>query len=341
MVMQKTFLVWDLGATKCAAAVVAYNVQTQQFHCKNSCHIKLNSVDSLEALILMIEEKLKLRHRDTDAVCIGAAGIYNGVYLHLDNGYPYEMPFAALAKAFRWPSFAIIHDYAPVVCATFTEDIEAKRINNREIETLGRRIAFGVGTGLGLKDGVLLPNGDFWLGFNEMGHVGVSYTISAPQPILEIHHALMQKESPSFEKILSGKGMLRLHQFLHPETSIRTPEELGELINKNKADETLGLFAFYLGLFTGTVQLSFMPTGGIWITGGVVCNHLSVFERPEFFEGINASPAYLTQRETFPLRVLCDTNAHFIGAAYYASKRLNLSGLDDFPQSDYQASSNG
>jgi glucokinase len=339
--MQKTFLVWDLGATKCAAAVVAYSVPLHQFICKNTCHIKLTAVDSLEALILEIEDKLKLRHRDADAVCIGAAGIYNGVYLHLDNGYPYEMPFAALAKAFRWPSFAIIHDYAPVVCATFTEDVYAMKINNRAIESLGRRIAFGVGTGLGLKDGMLLPNGDFWLGFNEMGHIGISYPISAPAHILEAHRALIQKESPSFEKILSGKGMLRLHQFLHPDTTVKTPEELGQLINEKKAEETIGLFAFYLGLFTGTVQLSFMPTGGIWITGGVVCNHLTIFDRPEFFQGIEVSPAYFRQRETFPLRVLCDINAHFIGAAYYACKRLNLSGLDDFPQSNNQARSKG
>jgi len=321
---EKNILVWDLGATKCAAAIVAYNTQTRNFICKTSCHIKLSAVNSLEALILMIEDKLNIRHKDADAICIGAAGIYNGVYLHLDNGYPYDMPFAALAKAFEWPEFAIIHDYTPVVCGTFTNDTHSKKLNHCEIDVYSRRVAFGVGTGLGLKDGILLPNGDFWLGSNEMGHIGVSHAISAPQPLLEIHHALMLKESPSFEKILSGRGMLRLHQFIFPDTTVETPEEIGKLIKDGKANETLGLFAFYLGLFTGTVQLSFMPGGGIWITGGVVLNHLGVFDRPEFFQGIEVSPAYLTQRNTFPLRVLDDPNATFIGAAYYASKRLLL-----------------
>ncbi len=319
---ERNILVWDLGATKCAAAVVTYNPQTENFSCKISCNIKLSAVNSLQALILLIEEKLNIQHKDADAICIGAAGIYNGVYLHLDNGYPYDMPFAALAKAFHWPEFAIIHDYAPVVCGTFTYDTQSKKLNNCEIDAYSRRVALGVGTGLGLKDGVLLPNGDFWLGSNEMGHIGVSCAISAPQSLLEIHRALMQKESPSFEKILSGKGMLRLHQFLYPDTAVTTPEEIGKLIKEGKAGETLGLFAFYLGLFTGTVQLSFMPGGGIWITGGVVLNHLGVFDRPEFFQGIEASPAYLIQRKTFPLRVLADPNATFIGAAYYAAKRL-------------------
>jgi len=68
--------------------------------------------------------------------------------------------------------------------------------------------------------------------------------------------------------------------------------------------------------------LIFMPEGGVWITGGVTMNHPYVFDRPDFFNGINASPAYQMQRSNYPLGVLCNHEHALIGCGYYAVKRL-------------------
>lgn len=326
----KNIIVWDLGATKCAAAWVEFDPQNPSvFHCRHSCYIKLRSCESLEALILKIEKHLNIEHKNADTICIGAAGIYNGKTLELDNGYPYEMPFMFLAEKYQWAPFEIIHDYAPVVCSTFLStytQAPIQKLNDTIIDPYARRVAVGVGTGLGLKDGVLFPDGNFWLGSNEMGHIGLSQPITASQKYQEIHRALTQKNHFSFEKILSGEGLLRLHKFLHPESMAGSPEDIGDLIQSNKASETLECFAFYLGLFMGTVQLTFMPAGGIWITGGVVLKHLQVFDHAAFYEGMESLPAYLSQRQKFALCILPDHHQHFMGGAYYAAKRLmNLS----------------
>jgi glucokinase len=319
--MAKNILVWDLGASKCAAAIVTIDTETYKFTIKNNCYIKLNTVSSLEELILSIEEKLKTTHKDMDVICIGAAGIYNGEYLYLDKGYPYPMPFQELAKKLSWPKFDIIHDYALIICATFT-DTPVKKINAGEINPYERRIGFGVGSGLGLKDGILFPKGDFWLGSNEMGHIGILNPISAPSHLSKTHQRFTQNKSFSFEDILSGQGLVKIHQFLEENVSLKTPEEIGELMKENKAQETLKLFAFYLGLFVGTVQLSFMPSGGIWMTGGIISNYPQLVDQPEFFQGIESLPAYWEKRKTFPLSVFTDFNHVFLGGAYYASKRL-------------------
>lgn len=319
---EKIIITWDLGATKCSAAVVGYEEKAQKFIKKKSCYLILHTFSSLPDLVLTIEEKLGLSHKDADAVCIGAAGVYNGANLSAQNSYPFDMPFASFAKAQKWPPFAIIHDYASIVCATFTNEVHALKINNNKNETYARRVAFGVGTGLGLKDGLLFSGGDFWLGSNEMGHIGVTCPLTAPKKFLEIHNQLIKNRTLSFENILSGNGLVMLHQFLYPNSDTKTPEEVGELICDNKADQTLELFAFYLGLFTGTVQLVFMPEGGIFITGGVIIRHLNVFEHQAFFSGIESSPAYLGERQSFALRVLNDPATPLIGAAYYAAKRL-------------------
>lgn len=334
--MSKKIVTWDLGATKCAAALVEWNQQSNAFECVKKGSIKVRSCESLPDLTAKIEELLGIKTQDADAVCIGAAGQYDGKSLYLEKGYPYEMNFAEHAEKSNWPPFDVIHDYSPIVCATFTDYVNEpsaiRKLNTAPLNPKGRRVALGVGTGVGLKDGVLFENGDFWLGTNELGHIGVTAPPLANSTERLRHHEfihflhrdgiLAEDEPLTFEKILAANGMVRLHAFFDSTAKGRSAEEIGALVREGKAEETLSLFAWYLGLLVGTVQLSFMPDGGIWLTGGVVSSHMEAFDRPEFYQGIEASPTYMQLREKFPLNVLCGDDHAFIGAAYYAAKRL-------------------
>lgn len=166
--MKQEIIAWDLGATKCAAGIVTYDGDNASYVCQKKCSIKLAHATSLSDLINKIETRLERSMNEVDAICIGAAGHYNGESLMLEGVYPFPMHFASFAKQHKWPTYAIIHDYASIVCATFTSYINhsnnIKSLNACQMDPYGRRVAFGIGTGLGLKDGVLLPNGDFWLG---------------------------------------------------------------------------------------------------------------------------------------------------------------------------------
>jgi glucokinase len=334
--MMTNIVTWDLGATKCTAGLIEYNQSTHALSCKKHVTVKLSETASLENLIGKLEQGLHFLMSDADAICIGAAGHYDGKYLLHTNPYPYPMHFANTAKLQHWPSFAVIHDYASIVCSTFTSYMDnpknIKRLNSCSMKPQGRRVALGLGTGLGLKDGVLLANGDFWLGQNEAGHIGITTPPNADQTHLVRHNEIMRylhAKSPqlsnpalTFEKILTGQGTVNLFQFFYPDETEITPEEVGKKMRNGNADELIDAFAWYLGLFVGTTQLMFMPEGGVWITGGVTINHLEVFDRPDFFAGIYASPAYLMQREEYPLGVLQNHEHALIGSAYYAAKRL-------------------
>lgn len=332
----KTIITWDLGATKCTAGLIEYQPGTHALICRKHTTIKLADTSSLENLISQLESGLNTAMHEADAICIGAAGHYDGKYLLHTNAYPFPMHFANTAKLQKWPPFAVIHDYASIVCSTFTSYMDQprniRRLNTCAMKQHGRRVALGVGTGLGLKDGVLFGNGDFWLGHNEAGHIGITAPPSADRCHLERHEQIMrflQEITPghcnpaiTFEKILTGKGTANLYQFFHPGETVVTPEEVGAKMREGKAAEVMDTFAWYLGLFIGTVQLTFMPEGGVWITGGVIINHLDIFDRPDFVAGIYASPAYLMQREEYPLGVLQNHEHALIGSGYYAARRL-------------------
>jgi glucokinase len=334
--MKKNIVAWDLGATKCAAGVVEYDTESRALNCVSSASIKLSDTSSLADLTQKLEQQLDFSIPAADAVCIGGAGFYDGKQLLLEGVYPYSMSFQQLAATQKWPVYAVIHDYAPIVCATFTDYLKnennIKRLNQAEMQPLGRRLAFGIGTGLGGKDGVLLPNGDFWLGQNEVGHIGISMPPCADamhlkqhqefMHFLQLQHAIDERLLFTFEKILSGQGAVRLHRFFYPDSDNITPELVGKKMQTGLVPELMNAFAWYLGLFVGTMQLNFMPEGGIWITGGVALNNLNLFDRADFFAGIHASPAYLAQRESYPLGVLCNPEHALIGGAYYAAVRL-------------------
>jgi len=332
--MMKKIIVWDLGATKCAAGIVEYDQSTQQFNCVKQFTIKLAETLSLQHLIESIEIGLHMHMQTADAICIGGAGHYDGRELLLTNGYPYRMLFAEAALKANWPIYHVVHDYTPIVCATFTSYMNnatnLRMLNDAEFQPLGRRVALGIGTGLGLKDGVLLPSGDFWIGQNEVGHIGVATPPFADRDHLLMHAEIMEfmhrnygKGPITFEKILSGQGTHRLYQFFYPnEAEASTPEMVGVKMRAGETPELDAAFAWYAGLFVGTVQLIFMPQGGIWITGGVALSHLEVFDHPNFFAGIHASPAYRAQREEYPLGILMNQEHAMMGGAFYAINRL-------------------
>lgn len=329
---ERQIITWDLGATKSAAALVIYNPETQGYHCQKSVSIQNSECRSLNELVEHIEAGIDCQHPSVDAICIGAAGEYNGTEVYHEAGYPYKMDFARVMKEAQWPTTAIIHDYAPVVCATFVEsymksDDNVRVLHKGAMNPYGRRIACGVGTGLGMKDAVLFPNGDFWLGTNEVGYTGISMPPSADGEHLKRHVELikfMRQEGVlgkdkllSYENILSGRGCVLLHKFIKSDHTHITPEELGKQIQNGQADETCQILAWYLGLFIGTLQLSFMPDGGIWITGGVVLKHPSIFDCSEFYDGIQSSPSYWKQRQAFPLGILKNPDSALIGGARY------------------------
>lgn len=334
---EKHIITWDLGASKCAAALVAYFPDNDHYDCLRRYSIKNAECSSLDDLVEHIEAGLQIKHNEVQAVVIGASGEYNGAELHHEASYPYKMDFARLMTEYHWPKTDIIHDYAPIICATFAnaymnDPANVRILNAGHMNPKGRRIATGVGTGLGMKDGVLLSEGDFWLGTNEVGYIGISMPPAADSIHLQRHVELikfMRSEGAmgsdkllSYENILSGRGCVLLHKFVKSDHTHITPEELGKQMREGDADETRQILAWYLGLFVGTLQLSFMPDGGLWITGGVVLKHPKIFDCSEFFDGIEASPSYWHQRQGFPLGVLQNPDHAFIGGAYYAVKRL-------------------
>lgn len=331
------FIVWDLGATKCGAALVKF--ENGEFIVLKKTEQPLYSFSSLIDLTNSIEKNLNIEINQSDAVCIAGAGQYNGRELILDKaghvGYPFPMQFKFLSQRLNWKNFWVIHDYTPIICRTFIDSQnEIFTIHPGTLNPLGRRVAFGVGTGLGLKDAVLLPNNQIWIGTNEMGHIGLCHPPSFNQEEFQQHQALInfiqkknqeQSTELTFETILTGPGLSLLYQFTENLSEPLSPEETSTRIVKTGNTKALELFAHYLGLFIGVVQLTFMPSGGIWMSGGVLHKNLHLFEEPmlsHLKRGILLSPAYQPERNQFSLKIMLGLDHAFLGGAFFLLQQL-------------------
>ncbi len=336
----RSYIVWDLGGTKCAAAHVSVS-QDAEYTLLQTDTVRLSAIESLEAMVERFETHLGVRFRDVDAICIAGAGIYDGQTLVNANPYPFEMTLGAIAAREAWPYLSVVHDYTPVICRGF---IDAGRcysegiitINPGKIDPHGRRIAFGMGTGLGLKDGVMLPTGELWLGHNEMGHVGLACPPSASAEDIERHTAwldFLQIQHPdlplSFETVLSGRGLALLHQFCAGLSEPVSPRQVQVEVAQDSevTQQTLSLYTWYLGLFLCTVQLAFMPSGGIWMAGGLVERVPQIFSdqyRDSLQRGLSSASVYADFRQSIPVVGLIEPPHVLLGAAYYAHHRDSI-----------------
>lgn len=310
----------DIGATKCAAAIM--QVIGGDISCKQQARINLSECDSFLHLTKQLEAQLQFLFKDAGFICIAASGRYKqGIIIH-ERGYPFSMNVAETAKKYNWKAFAVIHDYVPVACATYcdTASTYSKTLHRGLVKENARRVALGVGTGLGIKDCIKLPSGEYWFGENEAGHVAIPLAPHHDNAMLEKHQALLSflnehsllehGEGFSFESLLSGNGLVRLHQF--------TQNSIEPISAKDVCKEAWAQFSWYLGLYVATLQLMFMPFGGVWIAGGVIQKNLHLFDSDDFANGLQALPAYSKDRNSMPIYVFCDEMIVHYGCAFYA-----------------------
>ena len=74
--MDRQYIIWDLGATKCAAAMV--NVNQAGYVITQQTRVKLKECDSLSDMVERLHSAMGVVMSDIDAICIAGAGQYNG-----------------------------------------------------------------------------------------------------------------------------------------------------------------------------------------------------------------------------------------------------------------------
>ncbi len=200
-------------------------------------------------------------------------------------------------------------------------------------EARGNVAVIAAGTGLG-------EAGMYWDGqrhhpyATEGGHASFS-------PLNELEMDLLRYlqrryEHVSWERVVSGMGLLDLHDFLRGYYKSVVPQWLAEEMRTGDAAaaisraaltgsddicaETLERFVQLYGAEAGNLALKTMSRGGVYVGGGIAPKILPLLQRDLFMQAFLEKGRMRHVLEAMPVYVILNEQAALYGAALYAGR---------------------
>ena len=211
------------------------------------------------------------------------------------------------------------------------------------IDPLGPKVCVGAGTGLGecyLTISSLNPEGGYECYPSEGGHVEFSPRSDLEIELLQhLKKKFKQNHRVSVERVVSGKGLANVYEFLAQKFPRRVDKAIhaefedagdmqGAVIGMNAGikgslmEQAMQIMVGAYGSEVGSAALKFIPTGGLYVTGGLTPKNLSFINGPDspflkaFFDKGRVSPLL----DTVPLFAVMEEDIGLRGARVCAMR---------------------
>ncbi|WP_029006606.1 glucokinase [Azorhizobium doebereinerae] len=177
----------------------------------------------------------------------------------------------------------------------------------------------GPGTGLGTAQ--LLPHGDtFEVMPSEGGHVRFGAVMADEARILA--HMVRDLGSVSVERVLSGSGLVRLHEILAGEALTSQAIIRAALVADGPERETCHVFLRILGRILGDYALLFDARGGVYIPGGVAAAMAHLFAESPFRAAFEDHEPFAARLAGVPTHVVVHPTPGLAGTAAIGRRLL-------------------
>ena len=210
------------------------------------------------------------------------------------------------------------------------------KIGGQEPEPLGTRAILGAGTGLG--EAVLVRCSQGWHVLKtEGGHCSMAPRDQTGMKLLD--HLMATYGHVSFERVLSGPGLVEIYSFFIRGNSRRlatlhsVPQDkrasfiTGLARSRDKYGlETMDFFFKTYGEEASNLALKCLPTGGIYLTGGVTLHVMDLLLDSRFRLAFEDKGRMKEVLEKIPVFVVNETCLGLKGAGY---RLMHLIGRQD------------
>jgi glucokinase len=319
-------LAGDIGGTKTELAI--YEQQG------DAC-VELASVLYKSRAYATFEHVLDefLQGRRVDAAGLAVAGPVAHGRCKTTN-LPWELDERALSAQIGAP-VALSNDFSATVLG-----IAELRPSDLEVLSAGQRdpdgpiAVLGAGTGLGEALAVPLPNGGLRVLPSEGGHADF-----APRDDVEIDLLRFLSKRVggrvSIERVVSGPGLIALYEYVRatgrsqpdPDTEAEMlAGDAAEVIGRRgTADQdpacarALSLFVSLYGAEAGNLALKILPTGGLFVAGGMSPKLIEALRRGEFMRSMLDKGRMRPLLEQIPVAVVMNRRVALLGARAMAS----------------------
>lgn len=230
---------------------------------------------------------------DVDVLTLALPGLVNDSSAHLTN-LPWIIEKQLLKDQFGIDKIYFMNDFQASAFGTGELQDKDRIVLHRgslgtdfhdagSLKKNTTRVAVGAGTGLG----VAWTEGESHAVFahdTEGGHIDFAPVGETQIRLLQF---LQQRHGHvSYERILSGGGLVSLYEFCAGKNAGKVTAEWvsKHADNDAAAGEALFLFVQVYGAYIGNIALLFKPCGGIFITGGIAAKILHRMQSSTFID---------------------------------------------------------
>lgn len=331
-------LVGDIGGTRTRLQVVESSgdgpqvIRQQQYPSA--------SYERFEAIV---DEFLGLTEEKTGpspgAACFAVAGPVIRQQARVTN-LPWYLDAAGLARTLGLQQVRLINDFHAIALGIDGLDkADLVDLQSGQADPQGTRVVLGAGTGLG--QGIMTRDeaGRTCVVDSEGGHADFA-------PVTKVQWELSEYLRRQFgrvtvEHLVSGPGLVRIHEFLSTRASgLVTPALRRAMQNGDPAEavsrfaltdkdatavEALDLFIGLYGACAGNLALTAMATGGVYLAGGIAPRLVSRLGQGDFIEAFCNRPPMTELLRNMPVQVVMNEQVGLLGATRAA---LALAGID-------------
>ena len=324
------FLVGDIGGTKTNIAVV--ELTSGKFKIILEKNHSSKNYDSLRTIV----NEFTAENKDLkiSSACFGVAGpVKNG--LCDATNLPWLVNAKKIAELLNIDSnsVSLLNDLeAAAYGIEVLEDKDVFVLNKGIEQKNGNRCLISAGTGLG--EAIIFWDGKRYKpSASEGGH-----TDFAPRNKIEIdllNYLINKYGRISYERILSGPGLLNVYNFFKDTAYQSTPSWLLERLKngdpsaaiseiaisrKDEAcEKTLELFISVYGAEGGNLALTSLATGGVYLGGGIAPKILDKLKEGGFMQAFTHKGRLSVLVSQMPVKVILNDKIPLLGCANFLS----------------------
>jgi glucokinase len=310
-------LVADIGGTTTRFALAE--------HTGPLLHTSIVVNDTASSLEVAIDRYFAQIGMRAGAAVLAIAGPISGDEIALTNR-PWRFRLSELKARFGFSQARALNDFEALAWALIgARGCETQSVGNIAPVPTGVRIVLGPGTGLGVAALVPLDNGGWQVIASEGGHASFG-------PVNRNEEAIFNRIADRYgfvsaEMVLSGPGLERLHQAMHPDAPpLKSADIVAQASGGDAAARaTVALFVQLLGRFAGDAALMFKAEGGVHVAGGVALGIGTLFDGPSFRTAFEAHPPYEKLLARIPTSLVTCREPGLLGCAAVAQQ---LAGED-------------
>lgn len=205
-----------------------------------------------------------------------------------------------------------------------------------------------LGAGTGLGEGFLIRlAGDYQVFPSEGGHADFAPRNELEFQLLQYLRDKYDIQRISVERVVSGQGIVALYQFLRDRQVAQESPEIGQIIRTweretgrteksvdpaaaiaqaalekrdHLCEQTLQMFVEAYGAEAGNLALKLLPSGGLYVAGGIAAKILPLIQEGSFLRAFGEKGRVSPLLKSVPVHVVLNPQVGLIGAAISASR---------------------